>query len=152
MGADYDNRTHTHIAMLSSWGSSWPRDGKHVSCSSCTAGWSFTTEALGNHHIHHSPAPHIYVQWITVMKKINKRRCKLLGVVQLYTGWPGTAFLLRWLWGNETWRHWRRKPCVEMSKKSSRQKEQHVHSPGSRMMLREVAGAASQGQGFRTKR
>ena len=122
MGADYDNRTHIHNAMPSSWWSSRPRDWTHVSCCS-------------------SPAPHIYIQWITVMKKIKKIRCKLLGVVQLYTGWSGTAFLLRWLAGNETWRHWRRKPCVEMGKKSSKQKEQHVHSPGSRMMLHQVATA-----------
>ena len=35
------------VAMLSSKGSSWPRDGTQVSCVSCTAGGFFTTDPWG---------------------------------------------------------------------------------------------------------
>ena len=40
------------VAMLSSWGSSQPRDRNWVSCVSCIAGKFFTTEPLGTLQVH----------------------------------------------------------------------------------------------------
>ena len=44
---DLQARTRAWVAMPSSRGSSWHRDGTWVSCGSCTAGGLFTTQSPG---------------------------------------------------------------------------------------------------------
>ena len=43
----FSRQEYEWVAMPSSRGTSWPRDGTRVSCSSCTAGRFFTTELPG---------------------------------------------------------------------------------------------------------
>ena len=50
----FQARTLEWVAMLSSWGSSWPRDWTCVSCDSRIAGGFFITESWGKPMAHHS--------------------------------------------------------------------------------------------------
>ena len=82
------------VGILSSRGSSWPRDRTHVSCISCVAGGSFTTEPLGRGSPKYWLTPANFKNHIICIYVLKVKTCTNPSPCESYV-------MFTWTWGEK---------------------------------------------------